>query len=70
MAQNGQLFGVLDHSKHSEELIIKCCGGLPLVFFLLYAMVFSIKFEYWDVTLICISRATHHLIISCGPLAS
>lgn len=63
MAQNGQLFGVLDHSKHSEELIIKCCRILTLLFFLLYTMAFSRKFVYWDATLICISNVTHHLFL-------
>lgn len=65
-----QLLGILNYSEHSEELIVKCCGVLTLVFFLLHTMGISMKFEYWDITLICILSVTHHLNIFCRPLAS
>jgi len=70
MAQHDQLLEVLDHSKHSEEQIVKCCECLTPVFFLLYATGFPTKLEYWDGILICISGVTYHFIISCGSLAS
>lgn len=54
MAQNGHLFGVLHHSKHSEEPSIKCCGGLSYTGVLpsiRNGIFYKVSILGWDVNL-------------------